>query len=203
MLNNYLNMKIFKGTFNLSLKIYMLYDRIKIEKRLKIDNIEKENKRLKVLIVVLLLLLIGAGVYIYCTNFIKSDDNNKEETIINENIIYSYEDMERVYTIKKTVYVDKEKIDRSCSLYLWKDGTFKLEYNGYAPYGYIGNYIIDNNYIEIASAGECATFDFSGDLEKMEKSSANELLETYKLNNYLDKADDIISRAEEERKNNT
>lgn len=77
------------------------------------ENIEKENKRLKVLIVILTLVLLGLGVYHYYVTYInvdKSDDNDvvensateKEDTWVN--YLLHTDDLKVILT--KANYVD-------------------------------------------------------------------------------------------------
>lgn len=48
------------------------------------DNFEKENKRLKVLIVILLLVLLGFGGFYYYTTYVKVDDKTAIDNKVND-----------------------------------------------------------------------------------------------------------------------
>ncbi len=56
------------------------------------ENIEKENKRLKVLLVILIVVLLGVGCYHYYVTYVKVDTNNENEVSNNTDVDVSKND---------------------------------------------------------------------------------------------------------------
>lgn len=107
------------------------------------ENIEKENKRLKVLIVILVVVLLGLGAYHYYVTFVNVDKcDSKVNEKQDDNL--SYEEVSGYYTAE----IQENSTNKtSYSLYLYDNGTFSFTWSYMAPVGFIGNYTIKGNQI--------------------------------------------------------
>ena len=107
------------------------------------ENIEKENKRLKVLLVILVVILLGLGCYHYYVTFVNVDKcDSKVNEKQDDNL--SYEEVSGYYTAE----IQENSTNKtSYSLYLYDNGTFSFTWSYMAPVGFIGNYTIKGNQI--------------------------------------------------------
>lgn len=115
---------------------------------------ERDVKRLKVLVILLVILLILVGGYLIYILFF--NNKTEEKDMIEDNEIvettknYTYEQMEGVYIFTDIELGNKEEnVPFIAKLYLWKNGTFKYERSTFAPIGEIGNYIIEDDKIKL------------------------------------------------------
>ena len=109
------------------------------------ENIEKENKRLKVLIVIMIIVLLGVGCYHYYVTYINVDkcaNDSKVNEKQDDNL--SYEEISGYYTAE---IQENSTSKTSYSLYLYDNGTFSFSWSYMAPVGFIGNYTIKGNQI--------------------------------------------------------
>jgi len=109
------------------------------------ENIDKENKRLKVLLVILIVVLLGLGAYHYYDTFVNVDKCKDDSRVIekHDNNL-SYEEVSGYYTAE----IQENNTNKtSYSLYLYANGTFSFTWSYMAPVGFIGNYTIKENKI--------------------------------------------------------
>ena len=106
---------------------------------------EKENKKLKLLLVILSLFTVGLCAYTVYQIWDKGSTYKCTE----EKESYSYASMEGIYKLSTEVEIDGGKEKAGATLYLWRDGTFKYEQSVLAPMGQLGNYIIEENKIKL------------------------------------------------------
>lgn len=120
------------------------------------ENIEKENKRLKVLLVIMIVVLLGLGCYHYYVTYINVDKCVEDNAVVDNNvvtdssIIYDYENISGYY--KGSVIDTPEMDDKGItyfSLYLYENGTFSLNESRFGQTGFIGNYIIKDNKLNL------------------------------------------------------
>ena len=174
---------------------------------------EKENKRLKILLGILSIFAMGLCCYFAYTVYKLGNNTGK---CVEEKVVYSYDSMEGVYKLNTEVEIEGSNQKASATLYLLKNGTFKYEQNILAPIGQIGNYIIEGhkiilNYVfktgsdsslivvngtkELIINGtnsindnsiKWGTVDFPGTLNRVEKGDYKELFNMYNTLNHND-----------------
>lgn len=145
---------------------------------------------------VLIVIIFGLCGYIF---YDKSNPNNNKENqvenennVTNNNVVYTYSDIKGLYETMLSLDIDGEKLDVYYSLYLWENGTFKYQYSAQAPFGVMGNYVIDGdkiilNYLFKTNSG--ASIEVTAGTKTLSINSDNSLIDY----DYQFKSNDIDS----------
>ena len=159
---------------------------------------EKKNTGLIVLVVVLSLLVVGLGGYIVYDKILNNDvsDNGNADNIKDDDShTYNFSVMEGYYFKQE----NDTNGESSYGLYLLANGMFKIRYAGMSPYGYIGNYTIENDILTLNywfKFNSGTGWSLTNDVRKVKIKSLNSL-ELKEQNNLIileknDKVDDSI-----------
>ena len=159
---------------------------------------EKKNTGLIVLVVVLSLLVVGLGGYIVYDKILNngiSDNGNADNIKDDDSHTYNFSIMEGYYFKQE----NDTNGESSYGLYLLANGMFKIRYAGMAPYGYIGNYTIENDILTLNywfKFNSGTGWSLTNDVRKVKIKSLNSL-ELKEQNNLIileknDKVEDSI-----------
>ena len=121
---------------------------------------EKNNSKgglvIGILIGIIIMLVVGIGLFVTNTVSFKANSNDLESGNVTEdsessnksNNSYTYSQMKGLYTYESNDNNENGELAPVVNkLYLYEDGRFVYMLPVRTPYGYIGNYVIENNKI--------------------------------------------------------
>ena len=118
-----------------------------------------KNYRLVMFLLIIIVLILGSFCILFATNKIvfKSNDevsnqkDNKQDDVLVNNNVYDYSEVSGLYKFESENLVDDSgnEYKETYNLYLYGNGTFVCKITGLVPFGYMGNYIIENDKIKL------------------------------------------------------
>ncbi len=126
----------------------------------------KNNNKGVIILLIIIILILATLFILFATNTIffnaSSKNNHSENTTTNNqensnvtnkenNKAYNYSEMKGLYKFETEILTDESgnKYRATYNLYLYENGTFIYKLSTMAPFGYMGNYIIEDNKIKL------------------------------------------------------
>lgn len=117
----------------------------------------KNNNKGVIILLIIIILILATLCILFATNKIKLNQSNdnifKEErdNISENNKTYNYSEMKGLYKFETEILTDESgnEYKATYNLYLYENGTFIYKLSTMAPFGYMGNYIIEDNKIRL------------------------------------------------------